>query len=301
MSIFIFAMMLVIGSAIASVLGLLLIKKKPELNHDEAVHSVADPLLSVVGTLYAVLLGFLIVTAIGNFDHAKMAVEAEANYLSDVFKLAEGLPDDLRQDIQNTSLAYAQTVVHEEWRAMEVGLPSLTAWEEIDRLWNSIVSFQPRTDQENTVYGALINCMSELNEQRRNRLLASRSSIDPVLWAVIICGAIITILFTYFFSLRNTKSHIMMICFVSITLSLNIFLLAIYNSPFTGQLRVRPDAFIFNIKMFGWSLKHPKEIRSWLRKSQAPKPNLNDPLIELDITDPRTKKKLLDALQPGLR
>jgi hypothetical protein len=55
-------------------------------------HEVANPMMSVVGTLYSVLLGFMVVCAFNRYDGCRAGLQAEANAVSDVFHLSMGLP-----------------------------------------------------------------------------------------------------------------------------------------------------------------------------------------------------------------
>jgi hypothetical protein len=55
-------------------------------------HHATGNLLAIVGTLYAVLLGLLVVDAMVRFERAMDGVQAESNSLADIYLLAERLP-----------------------------------------------------------------------------------------------------------------------------------------------------------------------------------------------------------------
>ncbi len=48
--------------------------------------------LNILGTTYAVILGFMLYTVWTNFGEANLNVDLEANALRNVYRLAEGLP-----------------------------------------------------------------------------------------------------------------------------------------------------------------------------------------------------------------
>ena len=65
----------VLLSTLASVAGLLITRKLVDLNKLRASHEVGGYLLSVVGTLYAVLLGLVVVDAMQKFHVARDVTE----------------------------------------------------------------------------------------------------------------------------------------------------------------------------------------------------------------------------------
>lgn len=67
--------------------------------------------LSIVGTLYAVLLGLIVVDAMVRFERAMDESQQESNSLSDIVLLADRFPDPHRSRLQNLCRTYAQEVV----------------------------------------------------------------------------------------------------------------------------------------------------------------------------------------------
>jgi hypothetical protein len=66
----------------------------------------------------------------------------------------------------------------------------------------------------------------------------------------LIVGGISTTVFRYFFGINSIKVQALMTVLVSVTLSSNILLVALYSSPFTGEFGVKPMAFDMDLKMF---------------------------------------------------
>jgi hypothetical protein len=103
-------------------------------------HDVAGSLLSIVGTLYAIILGLVVVGSLNTFQQARISVAQEANSLRALFHLAEGLPTLTEQQIRQDCLSYATLLIHNEWKTMEVGKPSLQAVHIMRDLWRTVVS-----------------------------------------------------------------------------------------------------------------------------------------------------------------
>src|SRR6201996_5408165 len=74
--------------------------------------------LSVLGTTYAVIIGFMLYTVWTNFGAAELNADAEANSLTNLYRMAEGLPAPQRDKIKQLARAYADAVVNHEWSQM---------------------------------------------------------------------------------------------------------------------------------------------------------------------------------------
>src|SRR3984957_10739973 len=71
--------------------------------------------LSILGTTYAVILGFMLYAVWTDFDTATQNVEMEANSLTNLYRLAEGLPDGSRGELQKLGRGSGGEGVKKEW------------------------------------------------------------------------------------------------------------------------------------------------------------------------------------------
>ena len=74
--------------------------------------------LSILGTTYAVILGFMLFTVWTDFGAAELNADNEANALTNVYSLSAGLPDESRGQMQMLARYYANTVLNKDWPAM---------------------------------------------------------------------------------------------------------------------------------------------------------------------------------------
>src|SRR5271155_4474410 len=77
--------------------------------------------LSVLGTTYAVILGFMLYTEWTTFSAASLNANLEASALRSVFRLSEGLPAQQRTQLEEQVRAYADAVVTQDWPEMAHG------------------------------------------------------------------------------------------------------------------------------------------------------------------------------------
>lgn len=254
--------------ALICVAGLFLVKHlfKPKgAEH----HAVVEPLLAVVGTLFSVLLGFLVVGTMNTYEDARSKVNLEAQYLADVFRFAKGLDSAPRVKLRNTCREYSKVVCNEEWPEMERKFDCPHAWQLYYDLWDQSLSITPKDQRESNIHQALLTSMQGLGEARRSRIAILNRTITPVLWLVTISGCLIIILFTYFFVIESMALHAVMTALVAVSLYLIVFLLTLYDNPFSGYLKLSPVPFEVNSKLFEIPDDQVKYLELWKDHHQA--------------------------------
>lgn len=245
-----FLMLSVAGSVLLSLLGLLGVRKVIDRGRLEAHHGVAGSFMSIVGTLYAVVLGFIVVDALNTFQKSRVLVETEANSLHDVFHIAGGLPSTEGRKIRGICFEYAKEMINGEWPAMEHGESSQNAHVLMLHLWHEAINFRPNSMQEQNLDAAMIDQMHQIGDARHSRLLAARPAYEPVVWMVLIIGAVVTIVFTYFFGFESLSLQLVMTALVAVVLSLNLVLVALFRCPFSGDVKVSPAPFKVDLDSF---------------------------------------------------
>src|SRR5215216_2019607 len=111
--------LIVTASAIVSVFGLLAARRLLRSTDLLDCHDVGGYLLSVVGTLYAVILGLIVVDSMTTFQQARMTTEQESNSLTDVILLADHLPRERRERVQALARRYIGLILDDEWALMD--------------------------------------------------------------------------------------------------------------------------------------------------------------------------------------
>jgi uncharacterized integral membrane protein len=240
---------IVLTSTLA-VAGMLYVRKKVGVQQLITHHEVAGHLLSVIGTLYAVLLGFVVVDAMQHQQDLRVIVDNEATHLCNIYLTAHGLPAELQNSIRNHCKNYAEIVINEEWPILAKGGYSPEAFKNSWGLWKEITTFDPKTPREEAIQQQLISEICQVTESRRTRLVSASHGVAPVMWIVLIVGGLFTLIFTYFFAVENVKTQVLMTVLVSMTLALNIFLVFVFGYPFSGDISVRPDSFKLDLGIF---------------------------------------------------
>ena len=218
--------------------------RKTFKQEDLMEHSpILEPLLGVVGTLFSVLLGFLVAGAMERYHDARVNVDLEANAVGDVFRLARGLEKEDRIRIRQCCREYVKDVLDDEWKLMETNHSSEKAQQEYQRLWDAALSIEPQTDRITNIHQTMLTSMQAVGQNRRMRIVASQHGLGEMQWLVVMMGSIITVVFTLLFPMRKASFHLILTLLVTLSLGLNIWLLSAYSTPFSGELRIVPYMF----------------------------------------------------------
>ncbi|MBX9685171.1 MAG: DUF4239 domain-containing protein [Candidatus Obscuribacterales bacterium] len=240
----------ILMSCVFSVFGLLITRKFFDMDKLKASHDVGGYLISVVGTLYAVLLGLVVVDSMQKFQDARDVTEKEATALADVFVLAGRLPEPKSKVVRNLCRDYVDLVMDREWQAMDDGKYSPEARLAAVDLMKVLIDFEPTTENQKALYPQMVSDVSQVWQSRRSRVSAAVNGLPEVEWITLLVGGAVTVFFTYFFCLENLKLQIVMTVMVAMLISLNLDLILLFAYPFSGDLRVGVDAFALDRDIF---------------------------------------------------
>ena len=200
-------------------------------------------LLSVIGTTYAVIIAFMLYAVWTNFEAANGNAEAEADSLINVARLAQGLPAAQRLEIQSLTRQYVDVMLTEEWPAMRDLRFSPASARITEELWTAATHSDARTVSEQADLEQTLTELSNMTGHRRLRSLQASTGIPAILWAVLIVGAIITIVSACLFGSTNFKFHLAQVVMLSLMLSLILVAIADISRPFQGAIYVAPVGF----------------------------------------------------------
>lgn len=237
------AILLLVGFISLALLGQYVVNRLVSRDVLELHHSAGEAMMGVVGTLFSVLLGFMVASAMDKYHDAQMHGEQEASNCASIFRVARGLSDEDRPRLRELAREYVNDVVDNEWPKMEKGVKINHGWVSYQKLWEACVAVVPENDRQSNLHQGLIASMQALGEHRRARLLLAQTTMPPALWAVVGLGAVITIALSYVFASQFPKVQGFMTTLVASALALNIWLLAAYSHPYSGELRIKPNMF----------------------------------------------------------
>jgi hypothetical protein len=222
--------------------GLILVQRLVPIAVRRQHNDVAGFIYAVLGVVYAVLLGLMVVAVWEEWNMALRTVDDEASALAEIFWLADRMPESEGHHIQELARSYARVVVNEEWPLMEREKSSPRAWDLIDEIRASLQSFDPSTPAQQVLYEQGFERMRDLADARRDRMLEAKNGLPAILWVVLILGGIVVVSFTYLFGLDSTLVHVFMVGALALIIALVLFTVAALNFPFKGDITIGPEA-----------------------------------------------------------
>jgi Protein of unknown function (DUF4239) len=199
--------------------------------------------LNIIGTTYAVILGFMLFTVWTGFDAANLNVDLEASALRNVYRLAEGLPEQQRAQLQVQSRAYAQAVIDHDWPDMARNLIPEESHEINQAMWKTLMSVKLATPSEIVAEDHALYELGSLTEHRRTRLLQSKYQLPTIFWGVLIIGGFLTIASASMFGSANPRLHTLQVFSFTLLVTLVLLAIADVHHPFRGWVHVSNFAF----------------------------------------------------------
>jgi hypothetical protein len=242
---------LLIPTTILAMVGPSIVRRFVPLHHLQSNNEVAGFKFATVGVIYAVLLAFAILVVWERFNQADTDVAAEASAAATVFRLAQNLDTPHGAAIRAATTAYLKAAVNKDWPAMDRGTASSEATVALSEIYNAVLKFHNFNTYEAIVVAEMLRNVDELSEKRRQRLVASTGIVPGIIWVVLFIGAFVTIAFTFFFGTPNLRAQTVMSGALSILIFAGLLTIVAIDQPFSGTVKVRPDALISVINDFG--------------------------------------------------
>lgn len=225
-------------------------------------HDVAGFLVAVVGVLYAVVLGFLVISVWSGFDQAQRNADAETTAIADALYAARTLPPETRRRVRGLLGQYAYEVRDTEWAMLANGEEDAHARTLMVDALQEIASMEiPRgRDQAellrlSSLRESALASFREVAAHRRLRVLDAQSHVHETMYFAIAAGGLILFVFVFLFGVDNMALQLVMTGLVAAMIGLQIGVIFEMDRPFWGAIHVTSDAWTLLIQ--DNHLEHP--------------------------------------------
>lgn len=206
-------------------------------------NEVGGFIIAVVGTLYAVALGFLTVIVWQHFADARDLVALESAAAADSWHVAIGLPLASRSRVRNDILEYAKIMIDREWPEMRQGGFDADADIIVMDAMIATGTITPANFRESNAQSETMHQLTVLHDERQRRLASNTRGVSPFEWLVLAIGAICVVGFCWLFGLANQRAHLLMTSAVAIVIASMLVLLFELQYPFRSHIGIGPDAW----------------------------------------------------------
>jgi hypothetical protein len=199
--------------------------------------------LSVLGTTYAVIIGFMLYTVWIDFGTADLNADAEASSVVNLYRLADGLAPQQGVKLKALARAYGDAVADKEWDEMARDTAPQETREIARQMWSTLMESKGASPTEITAEDHALYELSALAGYRRVRLVENAARLPGVLWFVLLVGGTVTVASTCMFGASNGPLHVIQVGAFTLLITLALVAIADINRPFQGSVHVSDYAF----------------------------------------------------------
>jgi len=213
-------------------------------------NNIVGCILSCFGVFYGLLLGLIAVAAYQNYTQVDSAVQQEAAVLEALHEDVSSDPEPYGQNLRWLLSDYCRYEVKYAWPQYQKGIIPGGGDTRITAFKERLLASEPQSKSDEIIHTESIRLFNQLMQYRRLREYAVTTGIAPVMWYVVLLGAVINIGFVWLFDMR-LLTHLFLGGFLSFFLGAVILLIAAMDNPFRGAVSISPDAFeeVYRAKM----------------------------------------------------
>jgi hypothetical protein len=197
----------------------------------------------VLGTTYAVILGFMLSSVWTTFIAASEDVSEEATANLGVFRSAENLPKPYSDRLRSIAINYAEVVVDREWPAMAKDEAPKEGESVIAMMWTLSLDMLKDLSAQSDAASSVRAAIRLLQDKREQRMEQFRYRLPPIMWAVLIGGAILVIASSCLSGNENLRLHYFHVLSITALTLLMLTAIADIARPFGGGTSLDPIAF----------------------------------------------------------
>jgi hypothetical protein len=242
------SILIIMGSIVAAAVVLRLAQRFSTPSKRKESNDFTGAVVTVIGTMYAVILAFLLSGLWNHYQQAREDAQLEAVDVVNIFRVANQFPEPQRHAIKTLAHKYAEIVLSEEWPEMLKGQVPHGGGPILDQLWATAGWANLSQSGQALAMGQLMNSLNSLSQHRGIRILQSSDSLAPILWAVLIAGAIVTVVAACFFGVPDFRFHLLQVMVLSFLISLVLVAISAVERPYQGAVRVRPDGLLYVLR-----------------------------------------------------
>jgi len=205
------------------------------------------------GILYAIIIGFILVGALGRYEQLKLAVDSEISVIQNIrdFLIYFSDPTSMQRaelkdppseqvsvllNIRQCLYKYVKSVYEKEWLEMsdKTGMTDPDSTQELKAIIVSVSKLESHDENDSIALTAIINSLSDLTNHRTKRIYLSNEEIPPPIMKLLIFMSVFLVSGFFILGVQNMWVHLIMITSFAATIQLIINLLIDLNTPFSG-------------------------------------------------------------------
>jgi hypothetical protein len=225
---------------VVSVAGLVAIRAVVPFAYLLPSNEICGGYLQTIGTIYAVLLAFVVFVVWTQANDVRRLIERQADELADVLRITGAFKESDASRVLAAAQAYAREVADNEWPLLRKGQSSSKAQQLLEETWQAVTAIEPGTSREEVLFGEAVSRFSEFGDARADLLHCGRVRLPVLLWLLLLTGAAGTVGSMYMFGAEQFWPVAAMTASLAGAVSFMLFLIRDLDNPFQGDWHVSP-------------------------------------------------------------
>lgn len=237
--------LIVIVSVATTVAAMLLVRRRAPVGGFFTDSDRAAGIFGVTGTGFAVFLAFVIFLSFESYDRARESASIEAVATTELFRVVQLFPDRPRVQLHGQLVCYARSVINHEWTAMQEQRESPIVQDWVVWLERTIEGIEIRNDKQGIAYEQWFDRAAERREGRRGRLAEAFPYVPAIVWAALILGGLLLLIYVCFFADRGERWLVQALMMAAITVMVvsGLLLVRYLDRPYeTASGGIKPSA-----------------------------------------------------------
>ena len=239
------AALIIVGAAAVSATGMLIVRRRAPEGTYFKDPIPAGAVYTVAGTAYMVIVAFVFFVAFESYHAANTDAQDEATAILAMFHSVGPFDPEARARLQGQVVCYAREVVSEEWPAMREGKTSPVVDARVTALEESAEQISISGAKQLAAYDQWFALNEERRRGRQGRIGESEGLVPPVIWLILIIGAVVVIASVVLFAdaREAAVTQAVMIAGVAIIVVSGLVLVRFLDQPYEDKSgSIKPTA-----------------------------------------------------------
>jgi hypothetical protein len=203
----------------------------------------AGYIYNAMGVVFSIVFAFVTVLVWQSYNNVSDSVAKEAGHLNNMYRLFSAFPPEQTKSGQESLRNYTKIVIENEWPLMKKDQFSTEAYQSLLAIEDKIIRYQPQNIGQSNAHQQMLRLLAEYTELRRSRIYSAQFALAPPAWVGLISSSFIFLFFSCLFKMQSTRTHLILIVFLGLTIVGVVYFLILYIHPFIGPMAIGPEPF----------------------------------------------------------
>ena len=205
-----------------------------KFGHSDAHFSGA--MLASIMVFYGLALALTAVHVWETYENVASVTVRESACIAGLWRDVSEYPEPTRSLLQAGLKEYMDYTINQAWPMQHQGIVPVRGIKRIDRFQSTLMQFEPKTESQKLLMAEALHAYGDMIQVRRERLEAVEIKLPGVMWLVVIAGAVISLISSFYFPVEDFRVHATQVSLLATLIGVVIFMIVALDRPFQGDL-----------------------------------------------------------------